>query len=62
MPLQMCPNCGGLPRLKHRRHKVYYECDGDCWTQTHKYLFKEDAAKEWNSLKPTPKEELDNAT
>ena len=49
--LQDCPNCGGRPKLRKRnKYKVYYECDGDCWTQTNKYYTEEEAAREWNSL------------
>ena len=46
-----CPNCGGIPVLRKHRNKVYYECNGDCWTRTHSYYAEEDAAEEWNSLK-----------
>lgn len=60
--LQSCPNCGGAPALKKAKGRFYYECDGDCWTQTHKHSNGQDAAAEWNSLKPTPKEESNNAT
>lgn len=52
--LQPCPNCGGKPKLrkKSRFGKVWYECDGDCWTQTDKYWDEQDARNEWNGLKP----------
>lgn len=53
--LQQCPNCGGSPKL-HKKKKFFYECDGDCWTQTDKYNTAEEAADEWNKLKPTVNE------
>lgn len=55
--LKQCPNCGGLPRLYRKRNKVFYECNGDCWTRTHAYYNEADAAKEWNTLKKSEKVE-----
>ena len=49
--LKPCPNCGGQAKLHKRGNKFYVECDGDCWTQTSKYSYQEDAIKEWNGLK-----------
>jgi hypothetical protein len=54
--LQRCPNCGSeLVKLNKSRSRVWYECDGDCWTQGDKCHTVEEAAKSWNTLKPTPK-------
>lgn len=55
--VKACPNCGGYPRLKRKRNKFYYECDGDCWTQTKKYSSEYDARLAWNSLEKTKCEE-----
>lgn len=55
-----CPRCGGSARLKSRRGKFWYECDGDCWTSTRKHTSRSAAAAEWNSL--GKEEEPDNAT
>ena len=51
--LQRCPNCGGSAKLHKTGQfgKVWYECDGDCWTQTDQYWDEKDARAEWNSLK-----------
>lgn len=48
--LKPCPNCGGQAKVHKKCNKFYVECDGDCWTQTRKYSYKEDAVKEWNGL------------
>lgn len=58
--LKPCPACGGPAKLHKRRKKYWYECDGDCWTQTAKYLSPELAALEWNTLEK--KEEPNDAT
>lgn len=58
--LKPCPACGGPAKLHKRRKKYWYECDGDCWTQTSKYLSPELAALEWNTLEK--KEETNDAT
>ncbi len=55
--LQRCPNCGGPAKLHRKSGKFYYECDGDCWTQTDKYWLVSDAQAEWNSLKPREREQ-----
>lgn len=57
--IKRCPNCGGPPKLRRSKGKFYYECDGDCWTQTKKYWSKLEAALEWNSLEPTEEEETE---
>lgn len=52
--LQRCPNCGGEPRLRSKKGsswRFWYECFGDCWTQTDKYADEKDARAEWNSIK-----------
>lgn len=49
--LQPCPNCGGFPKAYKRKNKFFYECNGDCWTQTKKYNTVEEAAEAWNKLK-----------
>lgn len=49
--LQPCQNCGGRARLHTKGYKVYFECDGDCWTRTKAYFSIEDAAREWNQPK-----------
>lgn len=51
MALQPCPNCGSKPKLHKKNNKFYYECDGDCWTQTDKYDTAEEAGNAWNDLK-----------
>lgn len=54
MPLQCCPVCGGPPKLHKKKSsswRYWYECDGNCWTQTDKHSTPEDAAAEWQSLK-----------
>ena len=58
--LQTCPNCGDSAKLHKTGQfgKVWYECDGDCWTQTDKYWNEKDARAEWNSIKPRAKEFL----
>jgi hypothetical protein len=48
--LKPCPYCGGTPKLYQKGYKFYYECDGDCWTQTHKHYDIGDAVIEWNNL------------
>ena len=48
--LKPCPSCGGQSKVHKKGNKFYVECDGDCWTQTSKYYYQEDAVKEWNSL------------
>lgn len=54
--LQRCPNCGSeLVKLHKSRTRFWYECDGDCWTQSAKCLTVEKAAESWNSLRPRPK-------
>ena len=54
--LKPCPNCGGPPKI-HKTHKKFYvECDGDCWTQTGKHWYQEDAVKEWNTQIAVAKE------
>ena len=53
--LQRCPNCGGPPKLHQKKNRFWYECDGDCWTQTDKRSTPEAAAAEWNALKPREK-------
>lgn len=54
--LQRCPNCGSeLVKLHKSRSRCWYECDGDCWTQSKKCHTVEEAAESWNSLEPTPK-------
>ena len=58
--LQLCPNCGGTPRLHKKKgsgRQFWYECDGDCWTQTSKCSTEEEAAAKWNAIKPTVHEE-----
>ena len=52
--LQPCPNCSGMPKLHKKKHKFYYECNGDCWTVSDLCYSKEDAAQSWNSLKYIP--------
>ena len=49
--LNKCPNCGGTPKLHKKKHKFFYECNGDCWTQTDKFCTPEEAAMAWNDLK-----------
>ena len=48
--LKPCPFCGGEAKLHKKGNKFYVECDGDCWTQTSKYSYQEDAIKAWNDL------------
>lgn len=55
--LPNCPHCGGMPQLHRKRNKFYFECDGDCWTQTHKHNDIEDAEKEWCSICKVEKKE-----
>lgn len=54
MALKHCPSCGGRPDLRKKGKKFYYECGG-CWTQTEKHETPEEAAEEWNQLKPEEK-------
>lgn len=56
--LKPCPNCGGTPSLHKKRNKVFYECNGDCWTRTHYHYNMKGAAKEWNSLEKSEKAEM----
>lgn len=49
--LHNCPNCGARPKLRKKRGKVRFECDGDCWTTTRWHWDNADAIKEWNSLR-----------
>lgn len=56
--LKQCPNCGGFPKLHRKGNRVFYECNGDCWTRTHAYYDEADAAKEWNNLKKSEKAEM----
>ena len=58
LELKQCPNCGGFPRLHKKRNKVFYECDGDCWTRTRAYYEEAVAAREWNTLKKSEKTEM----
>ena len=48
--IKPCPNCGFFPALHKKKNKFYYECCGDCWTQTSKYYSPERALKAWNEL------------
>lgn len=48
--LKSCKNCGGRPIVKHRKGKVYLECNGDCWNQTKKHDSLMEAIDEWNSM------------
>ena len=50
MELKPCPVCGGNPKLYKRRSKVYYECNGDCWTCTKDFSTELEARKAWNQL------------
>lgn len=54
--IKPCPNCGGFPKMNRKKDKIWFECDGNCWTQTGKYYFYEDALKEWNSIKKREEE------
>lgn len=53
--LNACPNCGGTPKLhrKGKNGKMWFECDGDCWTQTDKYWSKQEVISAWNNIKPS---------
>jgi len=55
--LKPCPNCNSMPNLKKAKCKVYFECDGDCRTQTHKHCSVFEAAEEWNNLQPSNHEQ-----
>lgn len=47
-----CPNCGAYPKPhRNRRSRYKYECNGDCWTQTHWCSTEQEARREWNNLK-----------
>lgn len=48
--LKPCPHCGGQAKLHKKGNRFYVECDGDCWTQTDKHSYPENAVKEWNGL------------
>lgn len=48
--LKPCPLCGGSGKLHKRKGKYYVECNGDCWTNTHKYTDAYLAVGEWNNL------------
>ena len=54
--LKPCPNCGCQAKLHKKSNKFYVECDGDCWTQTSKHSYQEEAEKEWNSSERRKKE------
>lgn len=60
--IKRCPNCGGPARLRRSKQKYYYECDGNCGTQTKKHWSRRGAALEWSSLKPNTEEDTGNAT
>ena len=40
--------CGIEPKLHKKRKKFYFECDGECWTQSNKFGSIYEAILDWN--------------
>ena len=48
-PIKLKPcKCGGTPKLHTKSNRFYFECNGECWTQSNKFGSIYEAILDWN--------------